>query len=397
MLFYAVLTPTPGAAALDPDQLSQAVSALDEEMVLGYAESAGVSADTARVRMAQEGMIVRALAASELEANDAKADVWIAEDGGELALHVRSVDPTSVTFLRDAARDAAMPLVTEAHTPVVAARTAVASKKAAELSAQIPGLNGFFIDVATGNLVLDVVGTAKITGSKTGGRAYDPAGLAEQITGLAAVANVVGPAGDTAAVNGGVALANCTVGFTATYKSGSTTYQGFLTAAHCQTGLTYFYNTAGTGSSKAAIYKTRRWDSGSDIAFHAVASGDTVTNKFFGASSTTTTTQSNIPSTALVGACVCKRGKASGYTCGSVQSIAYTPTWDNACNGQACSAVFTKNAQPRQGGDSGAPVWVSGTGNPVGIHKGGSSGVLGIGAYSVYSILGLRPSGTSLK
>ena len=41
-------------------------------------------------------------------------------------------------------------------------------------------------------------------------------------------------------------------------------------------------------------------------------------------------------------------------------------------------------------------MW-TGAERPVGIHKGGSEGVIGIGQFSVYSKLGYRPSGVTLK
>lgn len=58
--------------------------------------------------------------------------------------------------------------------------------------------------------------------------------------------------------------------------------------------------------------------------------------------------------------------------------------------------VFVRTPQRTIGGDSGGPVW-TGAERPVGIHKGGSEGVIGIGQFSVYSKLGYRPSGVTLK
>ncbi|MDR1185910.1 MAG: S1 family peptidase [Bifidobacteriaceae bacterium] len=400
MSAVALVTVVPtaeGASASDLGTGGTLAAPPDHAIVAAYAESAGVSRATAWVRMTQEEAIAEALVGSGLESSNDRADVWLSEDQDGLTLHIRSIEPDAISILRSAGRAAGLPVITESRPAVVADRTDIAASKAARLTATIPGLAGFYIDTETGKLVVDVSDPERSSETRVEA-ALDPAALAEEITGLAAVVNRVGsPAGDTATVNGAVALANCTAGFTGTYKSGSTTYQGFFTAAHCGTTVSYFYNTGGTGTSKAATYKTRKWNASGDIAFHAVASGDSTTNKFFGSSATSATTQSSDVHSAATGATVCRRGKTNGYTCGKVQTLGYTPTWSNACNGVACGAAFVKTNQTTKGGDSGAPVW-AGTGNPVGIHKGGSEGGLfGIGQFSVYSTMGQRPAGTELK
>ncbi len=127
---------------------------------------------------------------------------------------------------------------------------------------------------------------------------------------------------------GGVAMSSCTAGFPVTKPS--TSQVGLVTAGHC-------------GNS-----------------------------------------QSGTPANAIVGHYICHRGKTTGYSCGYVVSTTFAPTWSNACNGAACSAVFTRvdsSTFANQPGDSGGP-WFNG-GVPVGIHKGGLYG--DYAAWSVYT------------
>ena len=87
----------------------------------------------------------------------------------------------------------------------------------------------------------------------------------------------------------------------------------------------------------------------------------------------------------------CHRGITSGYSCGAIQSVTYQPTYANACGGMTCSGVFGQVKYANASGDSGGAVFVSGTGNPVGLHVGGD----GTG-YGIYSSLAYLPAGTSL-
>jgi hypothetical protein len=363
-------------------------SGLDQELVAAYASTKGISRAAAVGGIAQEELINDVLGQLAEEYGESTYDVWLDDKSGDLVLHARTVDPLVLAVLSEIAVSAEVPLAVDADTAVVASRTEVASNFAEELGAVTPELAGFYVDPVDGALVLDIASTdtALVSGSVS---------LAASITGLGTRANMVGPAGDHATVNGGSTMVGCTMGFTATYNNGSTTYQGFLTAAHCGTSERYYYNTAGTGTLKSAIYRTRTWNAYGDIAFHSVASSDWPAASYFGSSALSPTIQGGV-TTAAAGTTVCRRGKEIGLDCGKVSSTSYTPTWSGACNGYTCKPVFVRTPQKGIDGDSGGPVW-SGTSRPVGIHKGGSEGVLGIGQYSVYSKLSYRPGGVTLK
>ncbi len=373
-------------------------------MIEAYAESAGVPIEEARVRIAQEDQLSVSMAKAEIEPISSSMDTWLEDDTGELVLHVRSIDAESLSLARVAAREAGISMVMEAGSAFVAERTEQVSAKAAELTQSIPGLMGFYIDPETGELVLDVYSDEAVVAAQQS-VPVNATAKAERATGLSSRVNALdGPAHDMSTFNGGVAVNSgmgtsvgiCTAAFPGTYKVGTTTYQGFFTAAHCGTNLSYFYNTAGSGSVKGATYRTRVYGANADIAFHSVAPSDTVSDKFFG-SSTTSLTATGYELCAASGSTVCQRGRVSGYSCGKVQSTTYTPTYSNACNGISCAAVFVKTGITSSEGDSGGPVW-SGSGNPVGIVKAGDAGGLfGIGAFTVYSQIGYRPAGTSLK
>lgn len=73
------------------------------------------------------------------------------------------------------------------------------------------------------------------------------------------------------------------------------------------------------------------------------------------------------------GSYTCHRGKATGYSCGTVSTIYYKPTYSNACPGD-CDATWIKVSGPDlecYPGDSGGPWFFSTT--AYGIYKGQAS------------------------
>jgi|GEM_PF-5713316 len=383
----------------------EVLNSIDDAYILAYANSAYISVETAERRIHQEEVLITALTEIGITADAFNYDIWIDELDGELALFVRSDRKQTLDVLFPATERAGMRIVVDPQQAFLVSRTEQAHAKVAEMIERIPGLMGFYIDVALGKLVLDVYEASHGLGVTSGSEAAEVALLAEEITGLPSiVVTLPAPAHDTAAVNGGVTLSviingqktPCTAGFTATYSTGGSAYQGFLSAAHCGKSVSYYYGTSASGTLTAATYRTGTQNANADIAFFSVASGDSVVNKFFGESTTSTTTHGP-PACAILGATACGRGAKSGYSCGKVDSLTYTPTWPQACGSVACKPVFAKTNRPTKGGDSGGPVWVS-TNRPVGIHKGGSEGGLfGIGSYSVYSKLDYLPAGVSIK
>ena len=371
----------------------------EKAMVMAYADNAGISTSAAEARMGQEQRLTVGMAEARIEPIDENVDSWVEINGGSLVLHVRTLDTKKLATISSISRSANMAMVVESGAPFVASRTEQVSRRANELQVQIPGLMGFAVDVKTGELVLDIYAEQISDNTKSASRAVDAGAVSEKITGLASrVETSASPARDTIMVNGGVALLTsgkvaCTSGFVGTFTSGSSSYQGFLTAAHCGEGLSYYYGTTATGASNTATYKTKVYNSTADIAFHALASGDTKGTQFYGPSPSSPIDQWSY-GTAAIGTNVCRRGQTSGYYCGTIDSVTYTPTWAGACLGSTCSATFVKYWTGVKEGDSGGPVW-SGTNMPVGIVKGGTD-TGAAGAYTVYSKLSNKPSGVTV-
>lgn len=354
-------------------------------MLSAYAESVGIPVGDAADRIKQEDAISDSVDNVTSDYGSAAFDSWLDNGAQGIVLHIRTLNDNIAQVLTANARRAGVRVEWDESPALVVRRTAEVAARLGPVDQTASGLMGYYIEVADGSLVLDV---------ESQGEAAEL--LLKAASDYTPRVNEVGKAGDSANVNGGSTMTNCTMGFMATYTSGSTTYQGFITAAHCGKSVQYYYNTAGTGTLKSATYRTQNYGANADIAFHSVASGDLAGYGFYGSSSSSPTIQGD-PSTVAVGSTVCRRGKAIGYDCGPVESITYTPTWDNACPNTTCNPVFVRTTQTTHGGDSGGPVW-KGSAAPVGIHKGGSAGGIGgIGQYSVYSKIGYRPSGVAIK
>jgi streptogrisin C len=238
----------------------------------------------------------------------------------------------------------------------------------------IPGLQGMYVRITDGTLVLQV----------DQGETRQPRIAINSISGFDnVVIERVPPSSDTVNIRGGAAMGSCTSGFPA--RNGSQI--GVVTAAHCPNNVR-LYNGVSTVLT-ASIPTVRRATSAranSDIAFQEAAQG-TMTRTFFGLGTANAVTMGN-PQTVAQGTQVCSRGMTNGWRCGSVTSTTYRPTWNNACAGLTCNAVFNSVSVGTAGGDSGGP-WVNGS-NPIGVHKGGST------FQSIYSRIGFLPSGVTL-
>ncbi|MDR2896327.1 MAG: S1 family peptidase [Propionibacteriaceae bacterium] len=380
---------TRGASVLEGDANMPNEVQGDASMVAAYAEAIGLTNDAAQLRMSTEGAIVQSLALFGIADDSSVIDVWLETDVNAVVLYARSVDPASVQAVKDIARSTGIELRLIEQDAFVQRRSAVAGKYTDELSLTIPGLQGFFIDPATGDLVLDVVDGQL---SATDVRRQSPMeSTAARITNLPAHINsLAGTFHDTATVNGGVALSNCTAAFPGSYNLAGRDYRGFFTAAHCGTQLSYFYGVAASGAGRSAAYRAMTYNANADIAFHSVTGGDIGGSRFYG-SSASVTTGMGPGASAAPGATVCKRGRDSGYSCGKVESTMYRPTYPDACKGLACNASFVKVLVGGTSGDSGGPVW-TGVNLPVGIIKGGDDS----GSATIYSKIGFIPGNTSL-
>ncbi|MFV2087599.1 trypsin-like serine protease [Micromonospora sp. LOL_021] len=303
------------------------------------------------------------------------ADVWVEQHDGAQELKVRTARKDIAAALGGLSLSGSTS-VTVVDEPTIASRRLVVTDEVAEsVRAVSPGVQGLYVRTADGALVVDTTDTAAKA---------DVAAL-QRATGFAKIeVTRVEPAGDTAIlVRGGVALGGCTAGFSATYGS----YKGYFTAGHCGSSQVTYSNTAGTGSWVTGTKRIQAYNTNSDIAFFSIPSDNYISSTFFGSSSSSATSV-GFPADVPEGITACHRGKAVGWGCGTITSIAYQPTWSGACPGGTCNAVFVRVGTGTAAGDSGGP-WVNGN-RPIGIHKGGGS------SYSVYSKIYRIPAGTSI-
>lgn len=180
------------------------------------------------------------------------------------------------------------------------------------------------------------------------------------------------PARDRYTLRGGAGGSTCTVGFTATAGPSS---HGYVTAGHCGNTQTWSPDIGRyVGTMSPSTFGGELRNANADLQYHTITNPHVTSNTFFGGSDTTPTIR-NGTGTAFVGQGLCHRGMVTAYSCGNVTSTTFAPTWENACNGTPCNAVFVRADGVTLGGsdgDSGGP-WFSGAA-AYGIHKGGGSG-----------------------
>jgi len=177
---------------------------------------------------------------------------------------------------------------------------------------------------------------------------------------------------------GGVSITRCTAGFSVYYTGSG--QRGLLTAGHCDNGGQYAVTPNGSPSYSKSTW-SELWNQTTDMQIDVLAS-HTPLNSFFGTSATTATTATGT-GTAWQGQYLCHRGVTTGYSCGYVQSTAFAPTWQGACNNTTCASTFVQVSGinlRNDHGDSGGPWFIGGT--AYGIHMGGT---LGLGVWSVYT------------
>ncbi|MFE6234231.1 hypothetical protein [Cellulosimicrobium sp. NPDC057862] len=195
------------------------------------------------------------------------------------------------------------------------------------------------------------------------------------------------PARDTYTLRGGAGGRTCTVGFTATAGPSS---HGYVTAGHCNNTQTWSPD-IGTyvGTMSPSTFGGELRNANADLQYHTITNPHVTSNTFFGGSDITPTIR-NGTGTAFVGQGLCHRGMVTSSSCGNVTSTTFAPTWENACNGTPCNAVFVRADGVTLGtsdGDSGGP-WFSGAA-AYGIHKGGNAGWTVYTPISQIAFLGL--------
>lgn len=203
--------------------------------------------------------------------------------------------------------------------------------------------------------------------------------LAKSLGIAISVRRVEGTAGDTN--RGGRNMTSCTSGFV--YSDGGPNQ--LVLARHCLAQSYFFFNGDGPFATQ---YTGMAYNANADLQWRKPV--EHVGQGTFYADSTTGNGRNQLgQSHGLSGESVCRRGKTTGYDCGTIFNTSYKPTYAGACPSGPCNSTFALVEDTYvQGGDSGGP-WFLG-GYAYGITKGYTA------SYSIYSKLGYLPAGLDI-
>lgn len=150
----------------------------------------------------------------------------------------------------------------------------------------------------------------------------------------------------TALIGGGEWLSTCTTGFSVRFN----TYVGVTTAGHCQDVQRWYYN------NQELPFQSGTFGGSYDIQWHT-APGHTPTNRIWIGGEYRTITAIKARTSQALGSVVCKYGRSTDYTCGTIISNTYQPSSavPNA------TATYVRMGDPNEvqteSGDSGGPVF----------------------------------------
>jgi len=337
-----------------------------EITVKQYAETFKLSVDEAAKRLMRQDEMQMAIGRIEEGYGDAVAGAWI-QHVPDMQGFVRLAQGTEIDGgLKELADDGGLVLIESDADPIDAM-----SDKMDDL---IPGmvemsrgtLAGVEIDDETSEIVLFFDGT--LDGGTDRAMQDELAAFTREAMGTGVRIEVTpGPVGDFH-TRGGANTTSCTSGFAVRHPATGTT--GYITAGHCGDTQTYF-EFGGTSYATTFIGEVR--DSDQDIQWHTTPHIELAE---IHASSTTaardiTGTRSRRQQSR--GGFVCHRGRTTGYSCGTIASKRYRPTYTGACPGTTCRARWIRVEGSNLAcfsGDSGGPFFLSN--NAYGIMKGGS-------------------------
>lgn len=338
------------------------------EVVSAYARDMGLRPDRARRQLLLQLELQDRLAEIEEALGDNLAGAWI-EHKPRLRGMIRMAEGAQID-------DRIKRLVEESEVPIqlVEAKGASEAELAKRLEEALPrlrelegGLAGAEVDVRTGEIILffDPGNEAKTT-PEARKRTEDAARELLQVP--LRIEEMDAPAGD-GHTRGGADLSTCTAGFVVRHPSNGV--RGYITAGHCGNNQTYF-EFGGVSYSTTFVDEIR--DSNQDVQWHTTPH---IEQPRFYASSTVShrpLTSRRTRSQQSVGGYVCHRGKTTGYSCGFIQTKTFAPTYNNACPGTTCSAVWVRvsgSSLKCFPGDSGGPWFL--VYSAYGIYKGQSS------------------------
>jgi hypothetical protein len=357
----------PAGEEVEQQRLAPLEAAL-RESAAAYAEDFGVSEDVAIKRLQQQQALQGTLSEIEEELGEDYAGSYI-EHKPRLRAVVRVVEggDMNATVKSLLARSSAPIEVVEVAGPGVPALLRQLGEALPKLQKMGGGLAGAEIDERTGEVVLyfqpDEAGKQY---SEERLRAREAA--KEMLKAPVRVEVVDAPVGD-GHTRGGANISTCTSGFVVRHPSNGV--RGYITAGHCGNSQTY---SEFGGTSYATTFIDEIRDADQDVQWHTTPHIELAE---FYASSTVSArplTSRRTRSQQSVGGYVCHRGKTTGYSCGTIDSKTFAPTYANACPGTTCSAVWVRVSGDNLKcfpGDSGGPWFL--VYSAYGIYKGQSS------------------------
>lgn len=388
----ALLGSTTIGASASSGETDEAQSAQTEEGRMAtqhIADEHGLSDQQARNYLSEQGEFNHFYTDLKAAYDERVFDAYILPPSAAQHFHVRSADPGVAQAVEDFTAETGIPVELENSPAFRAELTDAAANNLDQVSAVSEDeIQGFYVDPATGEVVLDVSLEGEPRTQEQLQEDVEFQG-APELTDTPVRTNLRAEPGSDHQARGGAATTSCTTGFTAESTQGT---QGFWTAAHgnCGTsqtvhsGVSSESSEVGVSTVQATVY-----NSNADISYHSLPASVTVNATYWGASASNPIANGNTV-TVAGGAHICTRGQTSGVRCG-VAAVNYAPTYDDACPDGPCNSVFIMaDGAGRDVGDSGGPWWFD-EGEAVGIHKGGGD------TWSVLSAIEFVPSGTSLR
>ena len=361
--------------ASDPEDVPLAVDdpyELDSD-ARAYAAEFGVSMDTARANLAVQDDRGSELSALAALAGDRLVGSTLTQ-GRDVGAVISVSGTEPIPELEGAAVESGWLTVSHVDSAPRGELQEVVDRYADAWHERYPAVSGAYVDEQTGAIHVTVDGTAATTDLRAA-RLEDlaPAGVTVEVeyTGGATSDQLRGGLPLVVTSSG---TATCTTGFSVRTSSGTT---GVVTAAHC--GNTLSYQSYSSSAVKSLTFRSESKNAHADVQWH---SGPVSASPSFYASSTTSarTVVGLAYRADMVGSYACHRGRTTGYSCGTVQTVSYRPTYDGACGSSPCAATWarvTGSGLKCYGGDSGGPWFLSN--RAYGIHKGGSSSGTGTG------------------
>lgn len=327
--------PTP-AASTDSGQSVAEMSAR------WLAKDRGITLATARERVAAQDGQARTAASLERSLGARAAGSYIDATSGALVVNV--VDAASAAKVRGAG--AVAKVVDRSSSELAGAERAARQRAGSAVVAS-------YTDPVTNRVVLTVptARVSQVRGQVAGLDGVSVSGTSARTT---TQANVYG--GQQIEFSGYV----CSLGFNAT-RGGSPV---FVTAGHCGEGYQTFSKGGTTlGTTQAYSFP------GNDYAYSTLSSSWTgvgAVDLYDGVNARPVSGYSNAP----VGTAICKSGRTTGWTCGSVQAKNVTVNYSNADGSTSTVSGLTKSNTCTEGGDSGGS-WMAST-SAQGVTSGGA-------------------------